>query len=454
MTAGEIAEDQGDLQMALSIYERVWKKSKYPEDKFRGGMARGRVFREIDLRAAEKTFRSVANEAANDTDRGEALLEVGRTIARSGEVDRAIEVYAGILERFPRSEASAWAQYEVGYLYDVAGDLETAIEQYDLVKDQGTGFDAWQEASERTTQIQRVLDLRAEIAAEDPVEVERKRFLLAEQYLERIGDEEAALTEYASLATDAEGTEWGSRALYAKAWILEHRRADVDSAESLLFRLANDDPRSPVGQSARRRFGYPVYDIEQIQEKVEFVRPGRRRLRARGHRPQPGTAGRSAAARRPVEGEGMGAGECCGGWFRRGRHGEEVRRRSVRCGGARGRQGVAGSCARADGGAAITVVQYEWPMAPAGADDEPSAAERDAALDAADGASGTSSGLGTGVDPGASSSILDGLSATPDSAAAALADSIQAVTDSIRAAADSARARGQQSSSETEGPSD
>ena len=85
------------------------------------------------------------------------------------------------------------------------------------MKDQGTGSDAWQKASERTTQIQRVLDLRAEIAAEDPVEVERKRFLLAEQFLEKIGDEEAALAEYASLAEDAEGTEWGSRALYAKA---------------------------------------------------------------------------------------------------------------------------------------------------------------------------------------------------------------------------------------------
>lgn len=435
MTAGEIAEEQGELQMALSIYERVWKKSKYPEDKYRGGMARGRVFQEIDLRAAEKTFRSVAAEAANDRDRGEALLEVGRTIARRGDVDQAVGVYADILERYPRSEASAWAQYEVGHLYDVAGDLETAIEQYDLVKEQGTGFDAWQEASERTTQIQRVLDLRAEIAAEDPVEVERKRFLLAEQFLEKIGNEEAALAEYASLADDAEGTEWGSRALYAKAWILEHRRADVDSAESLLFRLANDDPRSEVGQSARRRFGYPVYEIEEIQESVEFIRPD-----GASAEPEDIVLNRVLPEDLPLP-----AGQSkVKVWVQVNVADDgSVAEATVKKSAGDPFDAAALAAARAsqflrpgDGGPAITVVQYEWPIAPAGADDEPSAAERDAALDAAD-----SAVSGAGVDPGASSSILEGLGAAPDSATAALADSIQAVTDSIQAVADSARAR-------------
>mgnify|MGYP000497119682 CR=1 FL=1 len=38
-----------------------------------------------------------------------------------------------------------------------------SLEQYDLVKEQGTGYPAWQEASTRRTEIQRVLDLRQSI---------------------------------------------------------------------------------------------------------------------------------------------------------------------------------------------------------------------------------------------------------------------------------------------------
>ena len=119
------------------------------------------------------------------------------------------------------------------------------------------------------TEIQKVLDLREGIAKEDAAEEDRQhqRFLLAEQLLEKIGDVDGALAEYSSLAKDAEGTEIGARALYAEAWVREHRLAQTDSAEVLFRELSQDYRDSDVGAAARKRLGLPVWRIEKVESK-------------------------------------------------------------------------------------------------------------------------------------------------------------------------------------------
>ncbi|MBZ0267855.1 tetratricopeptide repeat protein, partial [bacterium] len=277
MRAGALATERGDEAAAVDYFERVRKHARTIRERYDGGMHKGQALMAIgEWKRARTTFHDVGDRTANEDLRSKAYRMEGEALARSGEPDKAEELYRKLIADFARTEAAAEAQFAIAERYDREGNLERAQEQYELVKEQGTGHPSWQEAARRQTEIERVLTLREEIAAEDAEDaedVERKRFLLAEQLLEKIGDIDGALEEYAALAKDAEGTEWGFRALYAEAWVLENRLANPDSADALLFRLANRDTRTEVGAAARRRHHMPVWKFEELSPpKVVFIR--------------------------------------------------------------------------------------------------------------------------------------------------------------------------------------
>lgn len=391
LRAGDIAREQGDLETAVAMYDQVRKHGHSPLEQYRGGMKKGEALLQLEeYDRARITFRDVADRTANEDDRGRAYLMEAKAVDASGDFPAAREKYLQLIDRYPRRDAAAEAQFAIGEHFDQEGDLETALTEYTEVKEQGTGFPAWQRASIRQAEIQRVLDLRAELAEGTSSEPERTRFLLAEQLLEKIGDVDAALAEYASLAEDTRDSEWGSRATYAQAWVLENRKDEPDSASALLFRLANRDTRSEYGHAARRRFNMPVWTVREIPpERIVFVGEG-------GDQPQdiavslvqprevplpPGQSEVEVWVRLTLDDDGSVSDE-----------------KVVKSGGeefdAASREAAEQSrfLAPRDGGPAITVVRYFFPprsgegdadSAPSG-DDEPSAAERDAMLNAQD----------------------------------------------------------------------
>lgn len=409
MRAGDLAREHGDHAAAVVYYDRVRKHGHTPKEKYDAGMAKGEALLDLkEWKRARTTFHDVASRTVNEKDRSHAYLMEGHAVATSGRPAEAEKVYLQILEDFPRTEAAAEAQFALAKRWDDAGDLEKALEEYELVKEQGTAYDAWRHASARQSEIQRVLDLRSDLAQDDTEDRDRKRFLLAEQLLEKIGDVDGALEEYASLAKDADDSEWGFRALYAEAWVLENRLADPDSADALLFELANRDTRTEVGAAARRRNHMPVWKFEEITPpRVVFIRgEGEEapdevvvsRVEPREVPLPPGVREVTVWARITVE-----------------RDGSAKSVKIVKSGGEEFDAAVL-EAARAskflapdEGGPEITVVEYDFPpkkaadeSADAAAtgpppsaageetlppeDDEPSAAERDAMLDALDAA--------------------------------------------------------------------
>lgn len=273
--AGDIARERGDLGAAVSFYERVRKDGRTSDDRYKGAVKKGEALLELgEYDRARRTFEDAGKKTLDRDDRGEAMVLSAKAALAAGKDEEAIEGFRRVLKDFERREAAADAQLAIARWHDDNGRLEEALEEYEKVKDQGTGHPAWREASERRTEIQRVLDLREAVADESDPERNRNRFLLAEQLLEKIGDVDAALQEYASLATDAEGTEWGARALFAEAWVLEHRRQDPAAADSLLFRLANHYSGTEVDAFARRKLGYPVWKVEIVEPPpVKFIQP-------------------------------------------------------------------------------------------------------------------------------------------------------------------------------------
>jgi TonB family protein len=430
MRAGEIAMEAGDPMLAASFYERVRRDARTPEERYRGGMKQGEALIEAgEWKAAEDTFHDVAKASSREDERSVALLERGKAVAASGNEKRARELWTEILEKHPRREGAAGAQLELARLVDETGDLEAAREQYDLVKEQGTGHPAWQEASARIEQIDRVLALREEIASEDEPEPERKRFLLAEQLLEDIGDTEGAMQEYSSLAADEFGTEWGAKALYAQAWVAENRMQRPDSAETLLHRLANYYSGTEVDAFARRRLGYPVWNVEIVEPpRVIYIRP-------EGEESTPTEIARDLVPPRDVPLPPGVSRVVVWARLHLTDDGTVERVKIVKSGGEEFDAAVREAAEASsflppdEGGPAITVLEYRFPperAAPGEDAAEPSAAERDATLEATD---------------AAAAAAADSLGVlTTEGRGASLPPTPEAIADSLRAAADSARA--------------
>ncbi len=268
LALGRIQTEEKQLGEAAKSFERVRKKGKTSEERFGGGLAKGEaLLANGEYERAQTTFHDLSKRATNEKQRGEALLLEAKALAAEGNTGGAMDLYHSILDKMPRTEAAAKAQFAIAKTYDDAGELVRAKDEYQLVNEQGTGFDAWRDASTRITEIQTVLDLRQGIANEDekPEERYKKRFLLAEQLLEKIGDVHGALAEYSSLSQDAAGTDLGARALYAEAWVLEHRLSQPDTAEVLLMELSRDYRTTEVGVAARNRLGMPVWAMKEIE---------------------------------------------------------------------------------------------------------------------------------------------------------------------------------------------
>ncbi len=432
MRAGEIALEDGDAELAVSFFERVRADGRTPEERFRGGMAKGEALVDLgEWKRAETTYGDVVSRSTDEEDQSNAELRRGEAVKASGDVDRAVEIWLEILERYPRREGAAGAQFAFAALADEAGDFEVAREQYDLIREQGTGHEIWQDASARMAEIDRVLELREKIESGEEPEPERDRYLLAEQLLERIGDTDGALAEYESLAADASGTEWGAKALYAQAWVLENRLDEADSADVLMHRLANYYSGTEVDASARRRFGYPVWTIEIIDPgRVIYVRP-------EGAEEGPQEIVRELVTPEPVAlPEGTNRAQV---WARIhiAEDGSAERVKIVKSVSEEIDAAVKAAAEASsflppdEGGPSITVIEYRFPpddVAPGEDDVEPSADDRDAALEAIGG------GLPPGVSMPPSPADADSMGDGSVRALRAVADSLKAVADSVAAA--------------------
>ena len=274
LEAGDLERDRGNMAEAAACYEKVRSGAHTVELRYVGACARATaLMKRGEYDRAQRTYADVAKNAANNDRRGRALLAQADAVAGGGDVPGAVVLYRKIVVEYPREEAAAEAQFAIAKLRDDSGDVVGAKQEYDLVKEQGTGHDAWQRATARITEIDKLIALREQVA-KGGAERDSSRFLLAEHLLESVGDVDGALAEYSTLSEDAKGTELGAKALFAEAWVLENRSHRPEAADSALFRLANDYAGTEVDAYARKRLGYPVWKAERVAPpKVVFIRP-------------------------------------------------------------------------------------------------------------------------------------------------------------------------------------
>jgi len=91
--------------------------------------------------------------------------QVAESIYLQGDIDEAIKWYNAILENYPRAEAAAQSSFQLGHIYEVHfSDYEKAKENYDKVKKAAPRSEKVPEATSKSADIAKFLQLKTSIA--------------------------------------------------------------------------------------------------------------------------------------------------------------------------------------------------------------------------------------------------------------------------------------------------
>lgn len=182
---------------------------------------------------------------------GRIELRIGTAHLLAGDETQALATYRKTLKEYPYTPIGAEAQYRIGYTFETLGDdFDRARSEYAAVRDQFPASAFTAQADGRLQNLQRIAQYRGAGADSMQKQVE-SGFLLAEQYLFQLDKPERALTEYARIAREYEGTPYGGKALNAEAWVLARKLDRHERADSLLWDVVHHYPGTQAQLDAR-----------------------------------------------------------------------------------------------------------------------------------------------------------------------------------------------------------
>lgn len=182
---------------------------------------------------------------------GRLMMRLGTVLALQGRKDPALDAYHDVIDRFPRHQLAAEAQYRIGYVYETVGDdFETARGEYGKVRGHSATSVFAVQATQRAQNLERLAQFRA--ASGDSVTKKAEgAFLLAEQYLFSLDKPDRAFAVYDSIAHLLPGTPWAGKARNAQAWVLRNKYEKPQVADSLLWTVVHDFPATEAQLAAR-----------------------------------------------------------------------------------------------------------------------------------------------------------------------------------------------------------
>jgi len=183
---------------------------------------------------------------------GRLMLRVGTVQTLQGQKNEALATFRRVLELFPQTGAAVEAQYRVGYVYEtVADDLDRAGVEYGRVTKLSSTSPFSLQASQRLHNIDRLAQFRTSTGKDSVAKKAEAGFLLAELYLFQNDKPERALVQYDSIVHSFPGTPYAGKALNAEAWILRRKLDRATEADSLLWIVIHDYPKTEAQLHAR-----------------------------------------------------------------------------------------------------------------------------------------------------------------------------------------------------------
>jgi tetratricopeptide (TPR) repeat protein len=182
---------------------------------------------------------------------GRLMLRIGTVHLLAGRKDDALDAYRRVSTPFSQHVLGTEAQYRVGLVYETAADdFEAARAEYGKVARAGGSSPYAVQAAQRLTNLERLNQLRA--GGGDSLSKQAEAgFMQAELYLFQNNKPERSLEEYSKVAQQFAGTSWAGKALNAQAWVLRNKLDRAREADSLLWVVVREYPRTEAQLNAR-----------------------------------------------------------------------------------------------------------------------------------------------------------------------------------------------------------
>ena len=197
----------------------------------------------------------------------EANLLLGKALNQSGRQSDALATW---LKVKGSTDLGAEAAFRIGKSREEAGQFDAARAYYDTAKTRRVDSDYGVLAVKRLA----LLDALAarttgKKVGGDSLTPAEAMFLVAEVNNLNLGEYDKAIDLYQKVHDSFPGTDWGAKALFAKAWIMRNVKSDTAGADSLAKEEISEYSETEYADESRRWLGLPV----PVREKKPEVKP-------------------------------------------------------------------------------------------------------------------------------------------------------------------------------------
>jgi TolA-binding protein len=204
-------------------------------------------------------YRSLLGSANQSGDLAKIELRIALAEMTLKHYEQAEKRFGDIAQKYPRTEESATAYYQIGILQqEVHKNLGKARELYDKSRNEFSNAKVAGDALKRSTSIGLLTDYRKTLSSGKKEELAQSQFLLGELYLFDLINLDSARVAYKRVVTEFPRSDYAPKAEYALAWIAENVQKDSAQAQGLYRKLIQDYGDTDYADAGRRYLGLPV----------------------------------------------------------------------------------------------------------------------------------------------------------------------------------------------------
>ena len=238
--AGDAYAEAGRPDTAETIYSECLRIEDRGLKRVEVALSRGDAL--LELKRYEEALRFLEDWrvfAAAESREGELMLRVYALTALLGRVPEAIEGYRRLIEKFPRTNVAAEAQFRIGYLYESQiEDFDAAAREYEKLRSMPTSEFVTM-GGRRAQSLSTLRQYRAAMASDTSSTAARAAFLLAELYYFQLERVDSALVQYQEVEATYPRSAYAPKSAYARLWIVAQDQGDTLAAMALTDSIAS-----------------------------------------------------------------------------------------------------------------------------------------------------------------------------------------------------------------------
>jgi tetratricopeptide (TPR) repeat protein len=227
--------------------------SKPEKDKlFQAMMRMGEAYLELwEVEQALEIFMSLRKEGLKAEEDARLAIEIAEAKHKLLQTDEAVKQLEEVIALYPKTPFSAEALFKIGEIHEKEmGDLENARKFYDKARSEAPYSEFSNEALLRSTSIARLTEYRDRVRSGEESELAEAQFLLAELYYLEFDKVDEAIDEYRKVVEDYPNSEYGPKAAFAIAWVLDHVKSDMEGAAQAYSEIVLKYPDTPYSEAA------------------------------------------------------------------------------------------------------------------------------------------------------------------------------------------------------------